>query len=86
MSIRAFIWISVGALLTIFVFQNAATVEIRLLFWTVSMSRVLLLGGALIVGFAAGFAVAWEFLAKKKHADKASFPKRSAPSTEKDHI
>ena len=68
MNVKVIIGIGIGVLLTIFIFQNAATVEIRFLFWTVSMSRVLLLGGAVIVGLLAGFTAGWEVVAKRKHA------------------
>ena len=45
------------ALLLILTFQNTAVVDIRVFFWTVSMSRVLLILFAAVAGFAAG--VAW---------------------------
>ena len=68
MGLRAVLWIAVGVLIAIFVFQNTAVVEIRLFFWQVSLSRVLLLGGALIVGFLAGIAAAWEWFGKKRRS------------------
>ncbi|MFO7769074.1 MAG: lipopolysaccharide assembly protein LapA domain-containing protein [bacterium] len=43
-------------LLLVLAAQNTAVVEIRLLFWTVSMSRVLLILFAAAAGFAAGTA------------------------------
>lgn len=47
-------------LLLILIFQNSAVVEVRLLFWTVSISRVLLILFAAVAGFAAGAAfVGW---------------------------
>ncbi len=45
------------ALLLILTFQNTAVLELRVFFWTVSMSRVLLILFAAVAGFAAG--VAW---------------------------
>ena len=68
MSAKAILWISVGVLLTVFVFQNTVTVEVGFLFWTVRMSRVLLLGGAVLLGFLAGFAAGWEYFVKKKRS------------------
>ena len=42
------------ALFVILVLQNTQVVDIRLLFWQLSMSRIILLLFSLVVGFAAG--------------------------------
>lgn len=39
----------------IFIVQNTAVVDIKLFFWTVSMSRILLMLIILIIGIIAGF-------------------------------
>jgi uncharacterized integral membrane protein len=39
----------------LFVAQNTAVVEIRLLFWKVSMSRSLMIFSVLLIGIAAGW-------------------------------
>ena len=66
MNIKAVLWIAVGVLIAIFVFQNTAIVEVRLFFWTVTLSRVLLLGAAILLGFFGGLAAGWEWFGKKK--------------------
>ena len=43
------------ALVLVFVLQNAATVELRFLFWKAEMSRVLLLLLVFVAGIVAGF-------------------------------
>ena len=68
MNIKAVLWIAVGVLIAIFVFQNTAIVEVRLFFWTVTLSRVLLLGAAILLGFFGGLAAGWEWFGKKKRA------------------
>lgn len=45
------------ALLLVLAIQNTAVVEVRLLFWTLSMSRALLILFSAVSGFAAGIAV-----------------------------
>ncbi len=41
----------------ILVVQNTEVVSVRLLFWELSMSRIILLSGAILIGFVAGFIV-----------------------------
>jgi uncharacterized integral membrane protein len=48
----------VGVLLLIILIQNTQTVTLRLLFWKVSMSRIVLMPLTLLLGFAAGYATA----------------------------
>jgi putative membrane protein len=42
-------------LIVLFIAQNTAVVEIRLLFWKVSMSRSLLIFSVLLIGIIAGW-------------------------------
>lgn len=42
-------------IIVIFIIQNAATVEIHLIFWTVSISRVLLMLIILLLGIVIGW-------------------------------
>jgi uncharacterized integral membrane protein len=42
-------------LILVFIIQNAAIVEIKLFFWTISMSRVLLMFILLAIGLIAGW-------------------------------
>ena len=53
-------WVGVSALVLLFVvivLQNTQVVDIRILFWSLSMSRIILLLFSLIVGFALGYYV-----------------------------
>ena len=53
--IKNIIFICLIALVLIFVFQNTQVVEFRFLVWTISISRALMLFGALAIGFFAGW-------------------------------
>lgn len=44
-------------LFLIFVLQNMRIVEVKFLFWTVSMSRALMLLGTLVIGLATGWVI-----------------------------
>jgi putative membrane protein len=50
----------------IFVLQNTQVVEIEFLFWKMSLSRVILLLGALFIGILAGLFFGWEAFKRKK--------------------
>ena len=53
-------WIGVSVLALLFVvivLQNTQVVDIRILFWGLSMSRIILLLFSLIVGFVLGYSV-----------------------------
>jgi putative membrane protein len=50
----------------IFVLQNTQVVEIEFLFWKMSLSRVILLLGALFIGILAGLFFGWEVTKRKK--------------------
>jgi putative membrane protein len=51
-----FILILIG-LAAIFIIQNVAAVEVRFLFWSIAMSRALLIVFALVIGFVSGWIV-----------------------------
>ena len=53
-------------LIAIFIIQNATVVEIKLLFWTISMSRVLLMFILLAIGVLAGWLISGHFSHRKK--------------------
>jgi len=53
--LRNIIFIGLIALVLIFVVQNTQVVEFKFLIWTMSLSRALMLFGALAVGVIAGW-------------------------------
>ena len=53
--IRNVIFFCLFGLVMVFVLQNTQVVEVRFLFWTVSMSRALMLFGTFAMGFVAGW-------------------------------
>jgi uncharacterized integral membrane protein len=57
--------IVVFILFLVFLFQNTSVVTLRLYFWEISMSQIILIPLVLLVGFAVGFAVA-KLTGKKK--------------------
>lgn len=58
--------ITIVILFTVFVLQNTAVVEIRLLFWELTVSRVLMLVGALAVGCLIGLLIGMDVLKRKR--------------------
>jgi uncharacterized integral membrane protein len=54
------------AAFTVFVLQNTEVVTITFMAWRVSVSRVLLLLGSLLVGCAAGILLGWMIFARKR--------------------
>ncbi|MDJ0913078.1 MAG: LapA family protein [Desulfobacterales bacterium] len=67
--IRNIIILCLIGLVAIFVLQNTQVVEVRFLFWTLSMSRALIIFGTLAIGFIGGWLLA--------------FPKRNKTRTPK---
>jgi uncharacterized integral membrane protein len=67
-----FIFICLIGLVIIFVLQNTQVVEVRFLFWTISMSRALMLFGTLVIGLIGGWLL--------------TLPKRSKANIEKGKI
>jgi len=55
-------------LFAIVVLQNTEIVDIRVLFWKLSMSRIILLVFALVVGLAVGYVVA-----RKRDRDRSRY-------------
>jgi uncharacterized integral membrane protein len=55
MSKKSILIIVLAALFVLFVVQNTRIVEVQLLFWTVSMSRSLMLLGTLFIGLIGGW-------------------------------
>jgi uncharacterized integral membrane protein len=53
--IRNIVFICLIGLVVIFVLQNTQVVEVRLLFWTISMSRALILFATLAIGLIGGW-------------------------------
>jgi putative membrane protein len=54
------------SIFTVFIIQNTEVVEIRFFFWHISLSRVVLLLGSLLIGVMIGLFIGWEAAAKKK--------------------
>jgi uncharacterized integral membrane protein len=55
--IRNIIFLCLIGVVVIFVLQNTQVVEVRLLFWTISMSRALMLFGTLAIGLVGGWLI-----------------------------
>ena len=55
MDYRLITGLLLGALVVLFIVQNAAVVEIRLLFWTFAMSRALMIFLVLAIGMVLGW-------------------------------
>ncbi|MGB5747035.1 MAG: LapA family protein [Desulfobacterales bacterium] len=53
--IRNIVFICLIAVVLVFVIQNTQVVEFRFLVWTISLSRALMLFGALAIGVVAGW-------------------------------
>jgi len=53
--IRNIVFIALIAVVLVFVVQNTQVVEFRFLVWTISLSRALMLFGALAIGVVAGW-------------------------------
>ena len=53
--VRNIIFVCLIGLVVIFVLQNTQVVEVRFLFWAVSMSRALILIGTLAIGLIGGW-------------------------------
>ena len=69
--IRNIVFICLIGLVIIFVLQNTQVVEVRFLFWTISMSRALILFSTLAIGLIAGWLLA---LPKRRKAHLSENP------------
>lgn len=61
MNIRAYIGLALLLLVVIFIVQNAAVVDIQLLFWKITMSRSLMIFIVLAIGIVIGWITAGHF-------------------------
>lgn len=66
MNVRTVIVIVLICLFALFLLQNSADVDIRFLFWKLTMPRVILLILAGLAGCAVGVLVGWEIFGKKR--------------------
>ncbi|PIU85516.1 MAG: DUF1049 domain-containing protein, partial [Deltaproteobacteria bacterium CG06_land_8_20_14_3_00_44_19] len=55
MKIKTIIVLVLVALLVIFLLQNTEVIDVKFLFWQISMSRIVLLFSAFIVGLITGW-------------------------------
>ena len=62
---KAIILVILALLGMVIVLQNTETVETKILVWTISMPRAVLLLGTSLIGFAAGIIVSFFFGGKK---------------------
>jgi len=53
------------SIFVIFILQNTQVVDIKFLFWQMSLSRVILLLGALFIGILVGLIIGWEASKKR---------------------
>jgi len=58
------------SLFTVLILQNTEVVRIKLLFWELSLSRVILLMGSLLTGILIGMFIGWEFSSKDRSVNK----------------
>jgi len=65
MNIRAYIGLALLLLVVVFIIQNAIAVDIRFLFWKLSMSRSLMIFLVLAIGVVIGWITAGHF--HRKH-------------------
>lgn len=68
-TITALVFLSI---FTVFILQNTEVVQIRFLFWQISLSRVVLLLGSLFIGVIIGLFVGWEFSFRNMTGRKSS--------------
>ena len=59
----------IAFLFLVFLIQNTQVVTLRLYFWNISMSQIILIPLAIIVGFVAGFVVA-KVVGKKRNVKR----------------
>jgi len=65
MNVKAYIGLTLLLLVVIFIVQNAAVIDIQLLFWKISMSRSLMIFFVLAIGIVIGWITAGHF--HRKH-------------------
>ena len=75
---KAIILVILALLGMIIVLQNTETVETRLLFWSISMPRAVLLLGTSLLGFAAGIIASFFWGSKALDPDTSVVKKNSS--------
>ena len=70
MNIRAYLGMVLLLLAVIFIVQNAAVVDIQLLFWKISMSRSLMIFFVLAIGIVIGWIAAGHFHKRRQQTPK----------------
>jgi len=73
MNFKLILIITLTSLVVIFITQNVAVVEVSFLFWSVSMSRALLIFFLLIIGFILGWFL-HSYLSYRKSKDEPDEP------------
>lgn len=73
-NIKLIVSLVLVVLLLIFIIQNSAVVELRILFWTLSMSRSLMILFVLFVGLAVGWIVGSYFHRKPASEENQAKP------------
>ena len=73
MNIKLILIVILASLAVIFITQNVAVVEVSFLFWSVSMSRALLIFFLLIIGFVLGWFL-HSYLSYRKSKDESVEP------------
>jgi uncharacterized integral membrane protein len=66
MNIKTVALVVVIGLFLIILAQNAQVVTLRLLFWQIVISQVILVPLAMAIGFVLGYVVAWAATSKRK--------------------
>ena len=64
--VKTAVIITLLSIFIIFILQNTQVVDIKFLFWQMSLSRVILLLGALFIGILVGLFIGWEASQKRK--------------------
>jgi uncharacterized integral membrane protein len=70
MNLKLILVLILASLAVIFIIQNATVVDVRFLFWNVSMSRALLIFLLLIIGIALGWFL-HSYLSYRKSKDES---------------
>jgi len=73
MNFKLILIIILTSLVVIFITQNVAVVEVSFLFWSISMSRALLIFFLLIIGFILGWFL-HSYLSYRKSKDESVEP------------
>ena len=83
MQLRLILWLSLLAVVVLFVAQNAQVVELRLFVWRLALSQALLLFFAVLAGFGLGWILhaymAWKRARGAGHADSGRAAGRGGP-------